>query len=74
MRTNIVLDEQLVNEALKLSGQKSKKDVVNFALYELVQSLRKKSKKHHHFVTKYVDNPIKLEEFSPLNRDELHER
>jgi Arc/MetJ family transcription regulator len=36
MRTNIVLDDKLVKEAMKLSGQKTKKDVVDMALRELV--------------------------------------
>ena len=74
MRTNIVLDDQLVSEAIKLSGQKNKKDVVNFALYQLVQSLRKESQKYSDFITTYIDQPIKLEDFTPLNRDDLYER
>ncbi|HFE37967.1 MAG TPA: type II toxin-antitoxin system VapB family antitoxin [Gammaproteobacteria bacterium] len=74
MRTNIVLDDQLVNEAMKLSGQKTKKDVVNLALHQLVQSLRKESQKHSDFITTYIDHPIKLEAFTPLNRDDLYER
>ena len=35
MKTNIVLDDRLVTEAIKLSGKKTKKDVVNFALQYL---------------------------------------
>jgi len=74
MRTNIVLDQQLIAEALKLSGRKTKKDVVDFALQELVQSLRKQPQKHSQFINKYINSPIKLDQFTPLNRDELYER
>ena len=36
MRTNIVLDDDLINVAIKLSGVKTKKDVISFALQEFV--------------------------------------
>jgi Arc/MetJ family transcription regulator len=36
MRTNIVLDDHLVSEAMRLSGLKTKKDVVNAALEDFV--------------------------------------
>lgn len=42
LRTNIELDEKLVKEALKLTGIKTKKELVNFALKELVQKIRRK--------------------------------
>jgi Arc/MetJ family transcription regulator len=42
MRTNIVLDEELVKEAQALTGVRTKKDVVQLALAELVRSRRKK--------------------------------
>jgi len=74
MRTNIVLDQQLIAEALKLSGRKTKKDVVDFALQELVRSLRKQPQKHSQFINKYINSPIKLDQFTPLNRGELYER
>ena len=43
MRTNIDLDDQLVNEAMTLTGIKTKKEVVNLALQELVRSRKKKN-------------------------------
>ncbi len=43
MRTNIDLDDQLVEEAMQISGAKTKKDVVNLALRELVKAKRKRS-------------------------------
>ena len=41
-RTNIVLDERLVREAMRLSGSKTKRGVIDEALRTLV-SLRKQS-------------------------------
>ncbi|MGH8272618.1 MAG: type II toxin-antitoxin system VapB family antitoxin [Gammaproteobacteria bacterium] len=38
MRTNIVLDDELVQKAMKYSRTKTKRDVVNLALREYVQS------------------------------------
>ena len=74
MRTNIVLDDQLITEALKLSGRKTKKDVVDFALQKLVQSLRRQPQKHNQFINKYVNSPIKLDQFTPLSRNDIYER
>jgi len=37
MRTNVDIDDKLMAEARKLSGLKSKKDVVNSALKEFVR-------------------------------------
>ena len=42
MRTNIELDDDLVEQALKISKLKTKKDVVNEALKQYVASLKKK--------------------------------
>lgn len=37
MRTNIEIDDKLMEEAIKLTGAKSKKEVVNSALEELIR-------------------------------------
>ena len=42
LRTNIELDEKLVREGMKLTRKKTKKDLVNFALEELVVKLKRK--------------------------------
>ncbi len=42
MRTNIVLDDQLVADAMRLSGAKTKREVVELALRRLVNSVRRK--------------------------------
>jgi len=41
MRTNIVLDESLVKEAMKLSRTKTKKDLVNQVLKEFVENRKR---------------------------------
>ncbi len=43
MRTNIVLDDDLVETALKLTGLKTKREVVHRALQELVRREKAKS-------------------------------
>lgn len=37
MRTNIFLDDKMIQEAMKLSGLKTKKEVVHQALLEFLQ-------------------------------------
>lgn len=41
MRTNIVLDDALVEEAMNLSGAKTKKELISNALRELVTSRKR---------------------------------
>ncbi len=43
MRTNVVLDDDLVNEAMRLSGIKTKKDIISIALQEFVTSRKRKN-------------------------------
>jgi Arc/MetJ family transcription regulator len=43
MRTNIVLDDDLVAEAFRVSRARTKKDLVHEALRELVQARRRRS-------------------------------
>lgn len=43
MRTNIVLDDALVKEAMTLTGVATKKEIVHLALQELVRSRKKKN-------------------------------
>ena len=42
LRTNIELDEKLVSEAMKLTRKKTKKELVNYALEELVSRHKQK--------------------------------
>ena len=43
MRTNIVLDDKLVKEAIKLSGAKTKKELIHLALKEFVENKRRQN-------------------------------
>ena len=43
MNTEIVIDDQLLNKALRLTGLKSAKDVVELALQELIDHRRNDS-------------------------------
>lgn len=43
LRTNIELDKELVSEAMKLTKMKTKKELVNYALKELVRKIKRKS-------------------------------
>ncbi|MEQ1531132.1 MAG: type II toxin-antitoxin system VapB family antitoxin [Methylococcales bacterium] len=42
MRTNIVIDDDLMDEAISLTGIRTKRELVNLALKELVQHRKKK--------------------------------
>jgi len=42
VRTNIVLDDRLVREAMKLAGVKTKREAVDIALRKFVQSGKQK--------------------------------
>jgi len=42
LRTNIELDERLVDEAMKLTRKRTKKAVVNYALEELVRQIKRR--------------------------------
>jgi Arc/MetJ family transcription regulator len=43
MRINILVDDDLMYEAMKATGARTKRDVVNLALQELVRSRKKKN-------------------------------
>ncbi len=43
MRTNIVIDDELLQEAMKLSGARTRKELIAAALEEYVRSRRRKN-------------------------------
>jgi len=47
MRTNIVIDDRLMDEALKLTGAKTKKEAVELGLRTLVQLKRQERIRRH---------------------------
>ncbi len=42
MRTNVVIDEKIIKKAKKYTGLKTKKDVINYALRELIKRKERK--------------------------------
>ena len=56
MRTNIVLDDELIAEAIRLTGIKTKKDVVHCALSELVAARSQKNLFELKGKIKFADN------------------
>ncbi|MGH8550939.1 MAG: type II toxin-antitoxin system VapB family antitoxin [Methylococcales bacterium] len=47
MRTNIVINEALMEEALKLTGLKTKKDAVELGLKTLIRLKKQENIKHY---------------------------
>lgn len=43
MRTNVVLDDELLREAFAVTGARTKKEVIHIALRELVRMRRKRN-------------------------------
>ncbi len=56
MRTNIVIDDNLIDEALKLSNIKTKKDVVDKALKLLVQVKKQEAIRKYRGTLKWEGN------------------
>lgn len=56
MRTNIDIDDRLIREAMAATDLKSKKDVVNFALSELLRLRKRKSILRYHGKTRWKGN------------------
>lgn len=42
MRTNIVIDDELMEDALKLSGCETKKELIHKALQEFIQNRKRR--------------------------------
>ena len=74
MRTNIVLDEALVKEAIRLTKTRSRREVVHLALLELVRLRREQQMPRQAFFNTYLQNPIQLPDFKPMTRDEIYAR
>ena len=74
MRTNIVLDDSLVTQALALTGAESKKEVVNLALCKLVDSYKEKNIHKQNFIESYIENPIISKDFALLAREDIYAR
>ncbi len=68
MRSTIDIDEKLLKEAQKITGAKTKKELVNLSLRELI---RKKRKEHliNLFGSSVLD--VSLENVEKLRKDEF---
>ncbi len=42
MRTNVVIDEKIIEKAKKYTGLRTKKEVINYALQELIKRKERK--------------------------------
>jgi len=42
MRTNVLIDEKIIKKALNYTGLKTKKEVINYALQELIKRKERK--------------------------------
>jgi len=47
MRVSVIVDPKLLEEALRISGAKTNRDVVELALRGLIQSCRRTNAIHH---------------------------
>lgn len=56
MRTNIDIDDKLLEEAIKLTGSKSKKEMVNRALEEIIKLEKVKKLRSLRGKVKWVGN------------------
>ncbi|MDH5543068.1 MAG: type II toxin-antitoxin system VapB family antitoxin [Nitrospinota bacterium] len=59
-RTNIELDEILVAEAMKLTRKKTKKELVNYALEELVRKKKRKKLLEFEGKVKWSGNLVEM--------------
>ena len=67
MRSTIDIDEKLLKEAQKITGAKTKKELVNLSLQELIRKKRKE-----HLISLFGSSVlnISLEDVEKLRKDE----
>ena len=56
MRTNIVIDEKLISEAIKATGAKTKREAVELGLKALIQLKKQEALKGHRGKLKWRDD------------------
>lgn len=56
MRTNIVIDDELMNEVIKLTGAKTKKETVELGLLTLIRIKKQEEIKRHRGKLKWDGN------------------
>ena len=72
----IELQTQLIEEIKQIPNDKIAEiyDVIHYFLIGLKQETKAEIKSQNSFFETYINNPIKLSQFTPLNRDEIYER
>jgi len=60
MRTNVVLDDDLVEQGMKLTKAKTKKELLNMALAELVKDSKRKALLRYRGKVKWEGNLDKM--------------
>ncbi len=56
MRTNVVIDDHLIEEALKISEIKTKKELINRALEEFVRNRKRRDLKELRGKVEFADD------------------
>ncbi|MEO6637739.1 MAG: type II toxin-antitoxin system VapB family antitoxin [Ginsengibacter sp.] len=69
MRTNIDIDDKLMDEAMKLSNLKSKKEIVNYALSELIKFHKRQSMKTLQGKVEWIGDLDKMRTYDKWNGD-----
>ncbi len=69
MRTNIEIDDKLMKEAMKLSNLKSKKEIVNYALSELIKFHKRQSMKSLQGKVKWIGDLNKMRTYDKWEGD-----
>ncbi len=72
----IELQNQLIEEIKQIPADKLAEiyDVIHYFLIGLKQETKVEIKSQNSFFETYINNPIKLNQFTPLNRDDIYER
>jgi hypothetical protein len=72
----IELQTQLIEEIKQIPNDKIAEiyDVIHYFLLGLKQETKAEIKPQNSFFETYINNPIKLNQFTPLNRDDIYER
>ena len=69
MHTNVDLDESLVAEAMRLTGTKTKKEVLHLGLRELIRLARLKKARAHRGKFRWQGDLTKMRELETHDRE-----
>jgi len=69
MRTNIDIDDKLMKDAMKWTGLKSKKEIVNTALEEFIKFHKRQSMKKLQGKVEWIGNLDKMRTYDKWDSD-----